>query len=71
MGEQSRVPSQWQTPPRRYGKITNDQIATIDAAAENFELLCYVGCGVLAMGALIAAAIAWGDELLVAIGIPL
>jgi hypothetical protein len=69
MSEQSRVPSQWHTPPRRFGKITNDELHTIDLAAERFAFICYLGCGGGALVALAAAAIAWGNAVLIALGV--
>lgn len=69
--EQSRASAEWQTPPRRYGKITNEQLEIIDESADRFAFLCSLGCGVGAAVALVAAAIAWGDAILIAIGSPL
>jgi hypothetical protein len=68
MSEQSRTPAQWRTPPRRHGKITNEQLEAIDAAAERFTILCYAGCGAGAIAALAAAAVAWGEALMLAFG---
>jgi hypothetical protein len=69
--EQSRASAEWQTPPRRFGKITNEQLEIIDESGERFAFMCSIGCGLGAAIALVAAAIAWGDALLIAIGSPL
>lgn len=63
MSEQSRMSGQWQQPPRRLGKISDDELATIDAAAERFNLICYVGCGAGAFAAIAAAAVAWAEPI--------
>lgn len=63
MGEKSRAPRQWHTPPRRFCDIASGEQQTIDAAAERFQFIGYVGCGAGAFASLAAAAVAWADPI--------
>lgn len=48
--------------------LTDVELEAIDAAGERLELVCYIGCGFGAILALTAAAIAWADVVVSAIG---